>query len=165
MKKNMGKTDKTIRLILGVVIIALGIYFKSWWGLVGLVPLLTALVSFCPLYAPCKFSSIKKETWCTKCFTCHNFYCFWAWPSATPRRALSASTKFSTDSDTSASRIPATSTSSPILVIPTAQPTCSSLSHSLRYLNKSRITATRSSRDRTFSCHRSSWLQNSKGPI
>lgn len=62
MKKNMGKTDKTIRLILGVVIIALGIYFKSWWGLVGLVPLLTALVNFCPLYAPFKISTIKKET-------------------------------------------------------------------------------------------------------
>jgi len=62
MKKNMGKTDKTIRLILGVVIIALGIYFKSWWGLVGLIPLLTSFVSFCPLYAPFKISTIKKET-------------------------------------------------------------------------------------------------------
>ena len=74
MKKNMGKTDKLIRLILGIVIIALGIISHSWWGLVGLVPLLTSFVSFCPLYAPFKISTIKKETCCTKDFTCQN--CF-----------------------------------------------------------------------------------------
>lgn len=61
MKKNMGKADKTIRMILGIVIIALGIYFKSWWGVIGLVPLLTSFVSFCPLYAPFGISSITKS--------------------------------------------------------------------------------------------------------
>jgi hypothetical protein len=61
MTKNMGKVDKMIRLILGVVIIALGIYFKSWWGLVGLLPLLTSLVSFCPAYVPLKISTTKKK--------------------------------------------------------------------------------------------------------
>ena len=50
MKHNVGKTDKTIRYILGVAIIGAGVYFQSWWGAVGLVPLLTATMSFCPLY-------------------------------------------------------------------------------------------------------------------
>jgi len=50
MKKNVGKTDKVIRLVLGVIIAAAGIYFKSWWGLLAIVPVATALINFCPIY-------------------------------------------------------------------------------------------------------------------
>jgi hypothetical protein len=50
MKCNVGKTDKVVRMVLALVIGALGIYFKSWWGLLGLLPLFTGLVSFCPVY-------------------------------------------------------------------------------------------------------------------
>ena len=50
MKINVGTTDKIIRLVLGVVIGVLGIYFKSWWGLIGIIPFLTALINWCPLY-------------------------------------------------------------------------------------------------------------------
>ncbi len=60
MKKNVGSVDKIIRIILGIVIIAYGIIESSWWGLVGLVPLLTAFMGFCPLYAPFKISTDKK---------------------------------------------------------------------------------------------------------
>lgn len=59
MKANMGKTDKIIRVILGIAIVALGVYFKSWWGAIGLIPLLTATISWCPLYAPFKISTRK----------------------------------------------------------------------------------------------------------
>jgi len=51
MKKNVGKTDKTIRIILGVLIGAAGIYFSTWWGLIGLIPLLTGIFSTCGLYS------------------------------------------------------------------------------------------------------------------
>ena len=50
MKSNVGKIDRTSRVIIGVGIISAGLYFKSWWGLVGIVPLLTATFSFCPAY-------------------------------------------------------------------------------------------------------------------
>ena len=50
MKANIGKADRIIRFILGAVIIALGFYFQSWWGAVGIVPFLTALVNHCPSY-------------------------------------------------------------------------------------------------------------------
>ncbi len=60
MKKNVGSVDKIIRIILGVVIIAYGVIESSWWGLIGLVPLLTAFMGFCPLYAPFKISTDKK---------------------------------------------------------------------------------------------------------
>ena len=50
MKSNIGSTDKIIRYLVAVVIGFAGIYFKSWWGLLAIIPLLTALISFCPLY-------------------------------------------------------------------------------------------------------------------
>ena len=59
MKKNIGKTDKIIRLIIGAVIIALGLYFRSWWGLLAIIPLATAAAGFCPLYIPSVFSPTR----------------------------------------------------------------------------------------------------------
>lgn len=50
MKNNVGGTDRMLRVIAGVVILALGVYYGSWWGLIGLVPLLTGLTRSCPLY-------------------------------------------------------------------------------------------------------------------
>ena len=50
MKENIGRADKVTRIILAMLIAAAGIYFKNWWGLLAVVPLMTALFSFCPLY-------------------------------------------------------------------------------------------------------------------
>lgn len=50
MECNVGQTDRGIRVTLAIVIAALGFYFESWWGLVALVPLLTGLSLFCPIY-------------------------------------------------------------------------------------------------------------------
>ena len=50
MKTNVGSTDSIIRIFLGIIIIVLGLYFKSWWGIIGAVPLLTALLKYCPIY-------------------------------------------------------------------------------------------------------------------
>lgn len=61
MKKNMGSADKTVRLILGIGIIALGLYFQSWWGLVGLVPLATSFMGVCPAYLPFGISTCKTD--------------------------------------------------------------------------------------------------------
>lgn len=51
MKANVGGPDKIIRVAAGVALIAftlLGII--GAWGWIGLVPLLTGLFNFCPLY-------------------------------------------------------------------------------------------------------------------
>ncbi len=61
MKSNVGKTDKIIRYILGVAIIITGIVFKSWFGVIGLVPILTATISWCPIYAPFGIKTCKTE--------------------------------------------------------------------------------------------------------
>ncbi|MBW1678756.1 MAG: DUF2892 domain-containing protein, partial [Deltaproteobacteria bacterium] len=36
MKRNVGKVDQVVRVIIGIVIVVLGICFKSWWGVIGL---------------------------------------------------------------------------------------------------------------------------------
>lgn len=52
MQRNVGALDRSTRIIAGLAVIGAGIYFKSWWGAVGAIPLLTAAVGWCPLYAP-----------------------------------------------------------------------------------------------------------------
>ena len=61
MKMNIGITDRWIRIVLGLAAVAAGIYFKSWWGLVGLVPLSTALIKTCPLYLPFGLSTRRSK--------------------------------------------------------------------------------------------------------
>ncbi|MDD5406457.1 MAG: DUF2892 domain-containing protein [Sulfurovaceae bacterium] len=51
MMCNIGKTDRIIRLVLGAVIIGLGVMYNSWWGAIGLIPIITALIGWCGLYA------------------------------------------------------------------------------------------------------------------
>jgi hypothetical protein len=60
MTKNVGNVDRNIRLLIGIVVIVLGIIYQSWWGLIGIVPLLTAGMNFCPLYSVLGMSSKKK---------------------------------------------------------------------------------------------------------
>ena len=67
MKKNMGSTDKGIRVVIAVVIAAL-YYFNIIEGTLAyvlmalaLVFLLTSFMSFCPLYLPFGFNTCKKK--------------------------------------------------------------------------------------------------------
>ena len=50
MERNVGRGDQAVRIVAGVLIIAAGVVFQSWWGLVGLIPLTTGLTNRCPLY-------------------------------------------------------------------------------------------------------------------
>ena len=47
--KNVGSLDRILRAIVGLVLLSLVFVGpKTLWGLIGLVPLGTAVVSFCP---------------------------------------------------------------------------------------------------------------------
>jgi predicted RND superfamily exporter protein len=48
---NVGKTEQAIRITVGAIILLLGIYFRSWWGVIGLVPIITGVTRYCPIYA------------------------------------------------------------------------------------------------------------------
>ncbi|WP_426138147.1 YgaP family membrane protein [Psychrobacter sp. TWR1-1-1] len=60
MEINIGSTERLLRIIAGVVIIGLGLYFQSWWGVIGLVPLLTGFFRFCPLYKMLGMNTCKR---------------------------------------------------------------------------------------------------------
>ncbi len=51
MKENVSGNDEKIRVIIGMAIIAAGIYFHSWGGILAVVPLTTAAFNYCPAYA------------------------------------------------------------------------------------------------------------------
>jgi len=59
MKKNVGPADRGFRVVLGLVIMSFGYFNNSYWGFVGLIPLLTATFRWCPAYTLVGFSSCK----------------------------------------------------------------------------------------------------------
>ncbi|HYF89404.1 DUF2892 domain-containing protein [Azospirillum sp.] len=49
--RNVGPVDRALRAIVGLILLSLTVVGpQTLWGLVGLVPLLTAIVGFCPAY-------------------------------------------------------------------------------------------------------------------
>lgn len=58
---NVGGADRTVRIVLGILIIALGVYQGSLWGLLGVVLLLTGVFKWCGLYTTLGISTCKIE--------------------------------------------------------------------------------------------------------
>ena len=61
MKKNVGGVDRGVRVVLGLAIIAAGVAYGSWWGAVGVVLLVTALIGWCPPYAMLGINTCKAK--------------------------------------------------------------------------------------------------------
>ncbi len=61
MKKNIGKLDFIVRIVVGLIIAVLGIAFQSWWGLIAIVPFATAAMGFCPLWAIFGINTCKTD--------------------------------------------------------------------------------------------------------
>jgi hypothetical protein len=51
MKMNVGMIDKVLRIIAGVVLIGLTLMgIIGVWGWIGVIPLVTGVMGWCPLY-------------------------------------------------------------------------------------------------------------------
>ena len=64
MTKNMGQLDRIIRIVLGIVLIALFFILDGplrWISLLGLVFIITAIIQFCPLYLPFGINTRRKS--------------------------------------------------------------------------------------------------------
>ncbi|MFY7855475.1 MAG: YgaP family membrane protein [Rubrivivax sp.] len=63
MKTNVGGIDRIARIVLGLALIALAATGTiGLWGWIGLVPLGTALVGFCPLYPMLGINTCGRRT-------------------------------------------------------------------------------------------------------
>lgn len=54
MKKNVGGIDRILRIVLGLALLVfafVGPEGVKMWGFIGIVPLATGLLNFCPLYS------------------------------------------------------------------------------------------------------------------
>jgi hypothetical protein len=62
MEKNVGGIDRVVRVIVGLGLLSLIFVLEGsgrWWGLVGLVPLATAAMGWCPAYLPFGIKTCK----------------------------------------------------------------------------------------------------------
>jgi len=60
MKANVGGIDRALRIVIGLAILSLFLVLDGgnrWWALLGLVPLGTGLIRWCPAYLPFGLSS------------------------------------------------------------------------------------------------------------
>ncbi|NKD55310.1 MULTISPECIES: DUF2892 domain-containing protein [unclassified Haematospirillum] len=63
MKRNMGTIDRALRLIAGVALIGSALVGAiDVWGYVGVIPLLTAVFGYCPVYVLFGFQTCPLET-------------------------------------------------------------------------------------------------------
>jgi len=69
-KKNVGRLDRTLRLIVGVVLVPIGLFLLGGWqgnstgiliAVLALIPLATGLVGFCGIYVPFGISTLEKH--------------------------------------------------------------------------------------------------------
>ena len=60
MKSNVGGIDRILRIVIGLVLIGLAFTGTvGWWGWLGVIPLATGLVGWCPPYAMLGFNTCK----------------------------------------------------------------------------------------------------------
>jgi hypothetical protein len=52
MECNVGDTERMARILVGLAIIGLGLMYSSWWGIIGLIPVFTGIIGWCPAYLP-----------------------------------------------------------------------------------------------------------------
>lgn len=63
MKRNVGNTERGIRIIVGLILISLVfIGPQSAWGWIGLLPLATGLMGWCPPYSLLGINTHKKSS-------------------------------------------------------------------------------------------------------
>ena len=62
MNKNVGGIDRILRIVVGLALIALAVTdIVGVWGYIGVVPLLTGLIGWCPAYLPLGIKTCKSE--------------------------------------------------------------------------------------------------------
>ena len=59
---NVGKVERLLRVLLGIAIFYAGVLHPlepKAWGFIGLIPVITGILGWCPLYLPFKINTNK----------------------------------------------------------------------------------------------------------
>jgi hypothetical protein len=62
VEKNVGSADKVVRVIIGLGLLSMLFWMEGnakWWGLIGILPLFTAAIGWCPAYMPFGIKTCK----------------------------------------------------------------------------------------------------------
>jgi hypothetical protein len=63
MKTNIGKVERIIRVVVGLALASLAFWGpKNYWFLIGLVPVITGFIGWCPPYQILGISTCKNKT-------------------------------------------------------------------------------------------------------
>ena len=57
MKRNVGRVDGILRMVVGVALVGWGCLTQNWLGAIGIVPIATAILGWCPAYCPLGIST------------------------------------------------------------------------------------------------------------
>ncbi len=57
MTCNVGDTERMVRILVGLLIIGAGFALSSWWGIIGIIPVITGVTAWCPAYLPFNIST------------------------------------------------------------------------------------------------------------
>ena len=62
MLRNMGAIDRSIRALVGIALVIIGVLTGLWWlYIIAAIMLLTSAIGICPLYMPIKLSTMTKK--------------------------------------------------------------------------------------------------------
>jgi hypothetical protein len=61
MKRNVGSLDRFPRIVVGITLLSIGLFpgENAWIGLIGLLPLITGILGWCPLYAALGIDTLR----------------------------------------------------------------------------------------------------------
>jgi hypothetical protein len=60
--KNVGSFDRLLRIIAGAILIVIGLMTSWWWAVLGVIILVTGLLSSCLLYLPLRVNTVRIKT-------------------------------------------------------------------------------------------------------
>ena len=60
MKTNVGTLDRVVRIAAGLVLLYFAFAQGAWWGWLGFLPIVIALIGWCPLYTLLRISTCGK---------------------------------------------------------------------------------------------------------
>lgn len=61
MKKNVGGIDRIARILIGLALIAWAVLGGPIWAWIGIAPLVTGIIGWCPAYIPLGINTCKTK--------------------------------------------------------------------------------------------------------